>query len=88
MVTLSGKGKSRRQFSNVELSQFIDEVIHPLSVRRPELMMINAALQARRCRILQRQRSNLHVAAYLKPWMNDEKKVNTFEESRFCTLNV
>ena len=44
VIGLSGKKKRRRQYSKGELNRLIDDLIHPLSDRKPELMILDAVL--------------------------------------------
>jgi hypothetical protein len=39
-----GKKKRRRQYSKGELNRLIDDLVHPLSDRSPELMILDAVL--------------------------------------------
>jgi hypothetical protein len=45
MASVSGKKKRRRKYSKGELDRLIDDLIHPLAVHRPELMILGTALR-------------------------------------------
>ena len=44
MTSLAGKKKRGGLYSKGKLNQLVDDLIHPLSERNPELMILDAAL--------------------------------------------